>query len=205
MLAGFVATNAVVITAGYLVLGLGLQATTCHNRVTGALPLGMVFPAIAIVQCTSVLWRGGLWPLQWLRAASVAALVVLCAVASLRTYFSYYTGSLQFGSDHSEAAWIARDYADPTRSLVSWSFRYGPWDSQELISPACGRSERQDSDAAYIRGVQPMARICYRQRSGVGLARCATPASPRRVSKPPPDPGRAVDPFVRGRPRTTSP
>ena len=149
-------TNAVVITAGYLVLGLGLQATTCHNRVTGALPLGMVFPAIAIVQCTSVLWRGRLWPLQWLRAASVAALVALCAVASLRTYFSYYTGSLQFGTDHSEAAWIARDYADRyTVHLVSWSFRYGPWDSQELILAGVpvDRNDK-DSDAAYIQEVQ---------------------------------------------------
>jgi hypothetical protein len=116
----------------------------------------MVFPAIAIVQCTSVLWRGRLWPLQWLRAASVAALVALCAVASLRTYFSYYTGSLQFGTDHSEAAWIARDYADRyTVHLVSWSFRYGPWDSQELILAGVpvDRNDK-DSDAAYIQTVQ---------------------------------------------------
>jgi hypothetical protein len=153
---GFVTTNAFVVTAGYLILGLGFQVTTCHNRVTGALPLGMVFPAIAIVQCTSVLWRGRAWPLPWLRAASGAALVALCAFASLQTYFSYYTGSLQFGTDHSEAAWIARDYADRyTVHLVSWSFRYGPWDSQELILAGVpvDRNDK-DSDVAYIQEVQ---------------------------------------------------
>ncbi len=153
---GFLTANAFVVTAGFLVLGLGLQITTCHNRVTGALPLGMVFPAIAIVQCAAVLWRGRAWPLHWLRAVTVAALVTLCAVASLQTYFSYYSGSLLYGTDHSEAAWIARDYANRyTVHLVSWSFRYGPWDSQALIlaDTPVDRNDK-DSDAAYIQDVQ---------------------------------------------------
>jgi hypothetical protein len=153
---GFVPINAFVVTAGYLILGLGLQSATCHNRVTGALPLGMVFPAIAIVQCCTVLWGERSWPLRWLRDASIAAIVAWCAGASLYTYFTYYPGSLLYGTDHSEAAWIAREYADRyTVHLVSWSFRYGPWDSQRLILADLPVDRNaQDSDLAYIRDVQ---------------------------------------------------
>lgn len=152
----FVPANAFVVTAGFLILGLGFQNATCHNRVTGALPLGMVFPAIAIVQCATVLWRGRAWPLRWLRNVSIAALVALCALANLQTYFGYYSGSLRYGTDHSEAAWLAREYATRyTVHLVSWSFRYGPWDSQELIlaDVPVDRNDK-DTDAAYIRDVQ---------------------------------------------------
>ncbi|MDX2166317.1 MAG: hypothetical protein SF182_04615 [Deltaproteobacteria bacterium] len=152
----FVTINAFVLTGGYLVLGIALQITTCHNRVTAALPLGMVFPAIAIVQCCGVLWDGRLAVLRWLRGLSMAAAVAGCAVASLWTYFVYYSGSMGYSTDHAEAAWIAREYADRyTVHLVSWSFKYGPWDSQRLIL-ADTPVERNDteSDLAYINAVQ---------------------------------------------------
>lgn len=152
----FVPVNAFVVTAGYLILGLGLQSATCHNRVTGALPLGMVFPAIAIVQCCTVLWAGRRRPLRWLRDLSMAGIVALCAAANVGIYFRYYPGSMLFGTDHSEAAWVAREYADRyTVHLVSWSFKYGPWDSQRLILAdlPVDRNDR-DSDVAYIQDVQ---------------------------------------------------
>jgi len=151
----FVTINAFVVTAGYLSLGLGLQITTCHNRVTGALPLGMVLPAIAIVQCCSVLWEGRQSVLRWARDGSIAAIVALCAASNLWIYFSYYPGSLLYGTDHSEAAWIAREYADRyTVHLVSWSLKYGPWDSQRLILAGVP-VDRNDttSDAEYIQNV----------------------------------------------------
>jgi hypothetical protein len=153
---GFVPVNAFVVTAGYLILGLGLQTATCHNRVTGALPLGMVFPAIAIVQCCSVLWAGPSPRRRWLRDLCMAGLVALCTVASLRTYFTEYGGSLRYGTDHSEAAWFAREYADRyTVHLVSWSSRHGPWLSQRLILAdlPIDRNDR-DSDLDYIQDVQ---------------------------------------------------
>ena len=155
-LRGFVSANAFVVTAGYLILGLGMQTTTCHNRVTGALPLGMVFPAIAIVQCSAVLWRGRRWPSRWLRDLSIAGIAAVCAVASLRTYFSYYPGAFLYGTEDSEAAWVAREYADRyTVHLVSWSFRDNQWDSQRLIlaDVPVDRNDK-DSDAAYIQDVQ---------------------------------------------------
>jgi hypothetical protein len=151
----FVPVNAFVITAGFLVFGIGLQHSTCHNRVTGALPLGMVFPAIAIVQCCSVLWEGRR-PLRWLRDLSMVAILALCARENLLLYFTYYPGALGWGTDHSEAAWVAREYADRyTVHLVSWSFKYGPWDSQRLILADLPVDRNAtDSDAAYIRDVQ---------------------------------------------------
>jgi len=152
----FVSANAFVVTAGYLILGLGLQTSTCHNRVTGALPLGMVFPAIAIVQCSAVLWDGRAWPLRWLRDASIAGILALCVVASLRTYFTDYGGSLAYGSDESEAAWVAREYADRySVHLVSWPVRPEPWYSQRLIL-ADLPVDRNDkaSDLAYVQDVQ---------------------------------------------------
>jgi 4-amino-4-deoxy-L-arabinose transferase-like glycosyltransferase len=152
----FITLNAVVVTAGYLILGIALQVTTCHNRVVGALPLGMLLPAIAIVQCTSVLWAGQLALWGWLRTLSMAGLTVGCATASALTYFVYYSGAMGYSTDHAEAAWLARDYADRyTVHLVSWSFKYGPWDSQRLIlaDTPVDRNDR-DSDDAYIRDVQ---------------------------------------------------
>jgi hypothetical protein len=151
----FVTINAIVVTAGYLILGIGLQITTCHNRVTGALPLGMVLPAIGIVQCCSVLWDGRWAALRWARDGSMAAIVGLCAASNLWIYFSYYSGALRYGTDHSEAAWIAREYADRyTVHLVSWSLKYGPWDSQKIILAGVP-VDRNDttSDAEYIRTV----------------------------------------------------
>jgi hypothetical protein len=153
---GFVAANAFVVTVGFLILGLALQSTTCHNRVTGALPLGMVFPAIAIVQCCAVLWAGQRQPWRWLRDLSMAGIVALCVSANLRTYFIDYPGALLYGTDHSEAAWIAREYADRyTVHLVSWSFRNQPWMSQRLILAdlPIDRNDK-DSDLAYIESVQ---------------------------------------------------
>jgi hypothetical protein len=154
-LRGFVSINAFVVTAGYLILAVGLQITTCHNRVTGALPLAMVFPAIAIVQCCSVLWGGPWQGLRALRDLSIAAIVMLCAAANLHIYFVYYTGSLAWGTDHSEAAWVAREYADRyTVHLVSWSFRYQPWESQRLILADLPVDRNpKDSDQAYIEDV----------------------------------------------------
>lgn len=152
----FVTINAVVVTAGYLILGIALQVTTCHNRVVGALPLGMLLPAIAIVQCAGVLWAGRLAPWMWLRTLSMAVLVGACATAGVKTYFVYYSGAMGYSTDHAEAAWIARDYADRyTVHLVSWSFKYGPWDSQRLIlADTPVRRNDRDSDEAYIRDVQ---------------------------------------------------
>ena len=153
---GFVAANAFVVTAGFLLFGLALQASTCHNRVTGALPLGMVFPAIAIVQCCAVLWAGQRRPWHWLRDLSIAGIVALCMSANLRTYFIDYPGSLLFGTDQSEAAWLAREYADRyTVHLVSWSFRQQPWDSQRLILADLPVDRNDtDSDQAYIDSAQ---------------------------------------------------
>jgi hypothetical protein len=152
----FVTINALVVTGGYLILGIGLQITTCHNRVVGALPLGMLLPAIAIVQCCTVLWDGRLALWGGLRNLSIAALVSGCATASVLTYFVHYSGAMGYSTDHAEAAWIARDYADRyTVHLVSWSLKYGPWDSQLLIlaDTPVERNDR-DSDEAYIRDVQ---------------------------------------------------
>jgi hypothetical protein len=104
-----------------------------------------------------VLWAGRGRPLRWLRDISIAALVALCAYGGVWTYFGYYHGALAWGTDHSEAAWVAREYADRyTVHLVSWSFKYGPWDSQRLILAdlPVDRNDRE-SDVAYIHDVQP--------------------------------------------------
>ena len=61
-----------------------------------------------------------------------------------------------YGTDHSEAAWVAREYADRyTVHLVSWSFKNEPWLSQRLIL-ADLPIDRNDkgSDLAYIQDVQ---------------------------------------------------
>jgi 4-amino-4-deoxy-L-arabinose transferase-like glycosyltransferase len=129
----FLATNALVFTVGYLLAGLGLQHAPGHNRATGALPLGMVLAAIALVQCCTTLWgAGGKWR-SWGRNITVAAVVVLCIVANLQIYFVHYRWSRTVGDAESEAAWIARKYADRYRvHLVDWPGNTG-YEGQHLI------------------------------------------------------------------------
>ncbi len=117
----FVATNALVFTLGYLLLGLGMEYAPGFNRATGALPLGMVIAAIALVQCVGVLWEGGGRWSRWAINLSLAAAVSLCVVANLRIYFVDYGRSLLVGDGPSEAGWVAREYADRyTVHLVDW-------------------------------------------------------------------------------------
>ena len=117
----FVAVNAAVFTLAYLLLGLGMQWAPGFNRTTGALPLGMLIAAIALVQCVETLWAG---PRRWSRWAanlSLAAGVALCVVTNLRIYFVHYGAARVVGDGPSEAGWVAREYAGQyTVHLVDW-------------------------------------------------------------------------------------
>jgi hypothetical protein len=107
----FAAINALVFTSGYLLLGLGLQYAPGFNRTTGALPLGMVVPAIAIVQSAATFWAGRRRWCGWARDLTLAGVVALCVAANLQIYFVGYGRGWLFGDVGSEAGWVARQYA----------------------------------------------------------------------------------------------
>lgn len=117
----FLAANALVFTLGYLLLGLGMEYAPGFNRTTGALPLGMVIAAIALVQCVDVLWGARRRWSRWAANLSLAAVVALCAATNLRIYFVDYGSALLVGDGPSEAGWVAREYAGQyTVHLVDW-------------------------------------------------------------------------------------
>ncbi|HUI25164.1 MAG TPA: glycosyltransferase family 39 protein [Candidatus Kryptonia bacterium] len=117
----FVAIDALVFTLGYLWFGLGMQWAPGFNRTTGALPLAMVLPAVALVQCAGTLWAGRAWMLRRARELTIAAALTLCVIANLKIYFVDYGNSLVWGDGPSEAGWTARRYArDYTVHLVDW-------------------------------------------------------------------------------------
>jgi hypothetical protein len=116
----FVATNALVFTIGYLLLGLGMQWGPGFNRTTGALPLGMVLSAMAAVQCCATLFAGGTAG-RWARNFSLAAVVTLCVGMNLWIYFVDNGMMRRFGDAGSEACWVAREYARQySVHLVNW-------------------------------------------------------------------------------------
>jgi hypothetical protein len=135
----FVATNALVWTVGCLLFGLGLQFAPGHNRATGALPLGMVFPAIALVQCSTALWQGRWSVGRWLVGLSLTTAVALCTAENMRIYFVEYLWSRTVGDEPSEAGWVVRRYADRYKiHLVSWpctaaATAVGGYEGQRLI------------------------------------------------------------------------
>jgi hypothetical protein len=162
----FVATNALVWTAGYLLFGLGLQFAPGHNRATGALPLGMVLPAIALVQCAATFWRGR-WRLAgWLVGLSIGAAVACCMAENMRIYFVEYLLSRTTGDEPSEAGWIARRYADRYKvHLVGWRISgwhegqeaiIGGYEGQQLIIAGLSvdRILAEMDDLSYINSVQ---------------------------------------------------
>jgi len=153
----FVATNALVWTAGYLLFGLGLQFAPGHNRATGALPLGMVLPAIALVQCGSTLWQRWRSVARGLIGLTIAAGVGLCLFENMRIYFVEYLWSRTVGDEPSEAGWVARRYADHyTVHLVGWSLHHGGYEGQRLIIGDIPVDRDPEIDAmAYISSVQP--------------------------------------------------
>jgi len=117
----FLAVNTLVFTLGYLWFGLGMEWAPGFNRSTGALPLGMVVPAIALVQCADTLCAGRAWVLRRARDLIIAAAVALCVYAGVHIYFLEYGRSLEWGDSPSEAGWAARRYArDYTIHLVDW-------------------------------------------------------------------------------------
>jgi hypothetical protein len=130
----FLAINALIWTAGYLLFGLGLQYAPGHNRTTGALPLGMVLPAIALVQCATTVFHGRSSIARALLGFTIAAGVTVSVANNLRIYFIDYPFSRTIGDEQSEAGWVVRDYADRyTVHLVGWSFRYAGYEGQRLI------------------------------------------------------------------------
>lgn len=116
----FAALTGLLFTVGYLLFGLGMQWAPGFNRTTGALPLGMALSAIAVVQCTSTLWRGrGVWKLA--RALSLAGIVGLSVGVNVWIYFVHHKHALVWGDPVSEAGWIAKKYAgEYTVHLVTW-------------------------------------------------------------------------------------
>jgi 4-amino-4-deoxy-L-arabinose transferase-like glycosyltransferase len=117
----FLAANALIFTVGYLLLALGMQKTFGYERVTGALPLAMIVPAVALVQCWGTLWGGQRPWTRWGRDAGLAAGVALCAAGNFQIYFGEYARWLYFGDETSEAAWVAREHADAyTVHLIDW-------------------------------------------------------------------------------------
>lgn len=158
-LRGFLAANALVFTAGYLVLGLGLQAQVGYNRVTGALPLAMVLPAIGLVQAAEALWHGRSRWLRLARNATLCAAVVACAATNLRFYFVEYPWSRRTGDMLSEAGWVAREYyRQYTVHLLSWpeSTAPGAYDGLRLITFGLPIHRTRDDDlVGYVARVEP--------------------------------------------------
>jgi hypothetical protein len=152
----FVATNALLWTAGYLLFGLALQFAPGHNRAMGALPLGMVLPAIALVQCSTTAWQGRRSVARALIGLTIAAAVAFCVAENLRIYFVDYLWSRTVGDEQSEAGWVVRRYADRyTVHLVSWSLRYAGYEGQRLIIGKTPVERPPGADAmAYVDSVQ---------------------------------------------------
>jgi hypothetical protein len=103
----FLSVNALVFTVGILLTALGMQKTFGYERTPGVLPLAMVVPAIALVQCWGTLFAGRRRWLRWLRNAGLFASIVLCVAANLQIYFGIYGRWLHFGDETSEMGWVA--------------------------------------------------------------------------------------------------
>jgi 4-amino-4-deoxy-L-arabinose transferase-like glycosyltransferase len=148
----FVATNGLVFTIGYLLFGLGMQWAPGYNRATGALPLGMVLPAIALVQCLGTVWNGRARLFRAGRDLCLAAAVGLCVAANLHLYFVDYIWSRLVGDSSSEAGWAARQYADDyTVHLVNWPAP-GPEGMRLIIAGLPIALHNDESSVWYVKG-----------------------------------------------------
>ncbi|HVN85611.1 MAG TPA: hypothetical protein VMW17_12285 [Candidatus Binatia bacterium] len=119
----FTAVNAVIFTFGYLVIALGMFVAEGFNRTTGALPLAMILPAIAIVQCCAALFDGSGWLSRAARVLTMAAIASVSITANLLIYFRDYAPmrTTIAAENDSEAGRVARMYASQyTIHLVSW-------------------------------------------------------------------------------------
>jgi len=145
---------AVAFTAGYLLLGLGLQYAPGYNRTTGALPLGMLIAAVGLVACVETVLGTGA---RWRHAAvvlSLAAAVWIAAMGNLSIYSRSWGGVISGDAD-SESGWIAREFgADYHIHLVDWA-EPGP-EGLQLITAGLPVSYNPSHDSLmYVREVEP--------------------------------------------------
>jgi hypothetical protein len=151
----FVAANAFVFTIGYLLLGLGMQWAPGYNRTTGALPLAMVFPAIAAVQCCSTFWGTRSRVGRWARDLSLAGIVAGAAAINARMYLVDYPFSVTYGDESSEAGWAARQYAGAyTIHLVNWPSP-GTEGLRLILGGTSVALPTHNSSLGYLQNVEP--------------------------------------------------
>jgi len=147
-----VSVPTLVFTVGHLIVGLGLFPPTGFDRATGALPLAMIPPALALTKPLEWMSRTR----GWLRVACDLSLVPLLACVGYvngRLYLVDYKDSITRWASTSEAAWTAREYANTYRThLVSWSDS-GNEDLKLILGGLPAEMRKVETGAAYVQSV----------------------------------------------------
>ena len=122
----FLATSALIFTAGYLLFGLGMYYAPGFQRAVGALPFGMTLAAIGLVQCCETLCASRVRLTGWGRDLLLAAAVIVCGLANFHIYFVETRTTLLTGDANSEPGWVAMEFGrDYHVHFVDW-FPPGP-------------------------------------------------------------------------------
>jgi len=147
-LRSFVAANSLIFTVGYLLFGLGIAAPPGFNRATGALALGPVLAAIALVHCANAFSDAGALARR-LRDLFLAAVVALVLSANAHIYLSH---ERSYSDINSTVGRLALRYAKQYQvHLVSWPLGVAGNDGLRLlISPASIEQHRERDPVAYV-------------------------------------------------------
>ncbi|HUI27938.1 MAG TPA: glycosyltransferase family 39 protein [Candidatus Kryptonia bacterium] len=171
----FAAATTVIFTVGYLLLGLGTSVSPGFNRATGALALGPVLAAIALVRCTDPLTGIGTLG-RYLRGLFLGAVVTFILTVNLQIYLPRARSATDI---ESAAGRLAQKYADHYHvHLVSWPLGLPGNDGLRLIVGRLPIDLHRETDpVAYvehlnlsgqnlliIHGAQAAARDAARQR-----------------------------------------
>jgi len=147
-LRNFVAANSLIFTVGYLLLGLGTAAPPGFNRATGALALGPVLAAVALVHCADTFSDAG--PLvRRVRDLFLAAGVALVLSANAHIYLTH---GRRYSDINSAVGRLALRYAKHYHvHLVSWPLGVaGNSGMRLLIRPASIEEHRETDPVAYV-------------------------------------------------------
>lgn len=144
----FLAANALIFTVGHLLLGLGIVWPPGFNRAAGALGLGPVLAAIALVQCADTLCGTGKLARR-LRDLFLGAVVVFLLVLNAEIYLTFERGNTDLNS---QVGWLARQYANQYHvHLVSWPLGLPGNDGLRiLVSELPIDRHREQDPVAYV-------------------------------------------------------